>query len=68
MAAQPDENENEADCSPFFACSGCAGFVGTTKSLHLEDPISDLQTYYQLVNKDTTQSFYNSFWQPPQQT
>jgi hypothetical protein len=63
-----NKEESDADCSPFFACSGCAGFVETTKTLHLEGPVSYLQAYYEHVYKTPVNSFYNSFWQPPRLT
>jgi hypothetical protein len=53
------------NCSPFFTCEGCGGFVSTIEILNFESaPETPVRTYSVYIESRMPDIHYD-FWQPP---
>jgi hypothetical protein len=55
----------EGNCSPFFACASCSGFVWEIRLPCVLSPATTFIKHYKKEQTSQSQPVYPSFWQPP---
>jgi hypothetical protein len=60
-----EKHQPEGNCSPFFACATCPGFVGLSKPIQLVLPVSEKQVHHERILNFHLTSYASAFWQPP---
>lgn len=61
---EPGDNDC-GNCSPFFTCEGCGGFVSTIEIINFESaPLAPVRTYSVYIEAMMPEIHYD-FWQPP---
>lgn len=59
------ESHEEGNCSPFFACATCAGFVQVAKPVQVPQSITARPLHHEKIIVFVTSTYYSSFFQPP---
>lgn len=59
------DSHKEGNCSPFFACATCSGFVQFTKQVCVPQPIESRPLHHDNLTVFFTSTYYSSFFQPP---
>jgi hypothetical protein len=62
---QKNGDSKGGTCSPFFACTFCAGFVQLDKPVVVPQPTPQQSIHYESVYFFTPEEFYTFIWQPP---
>jgi hypothetical protein len=58
-------DEDCGNCSPFFTCEGCGGFVSTNELPGIElSPLKPARVYTIFIEQNVPDIHYD-FWQPP---
>jgi hypothetical protein len=65
LSGQENDNEDEANCSPFAACSACNGFIPITRLFRLVPAPSTASIYNDQPVAGYSAGHLSSFWQPP---
>lgn len=59
------DGDCEKNCSPFFVCGTCAGFIFPTVSFTLTSSVILFTKQISIYNQSTLSNFFHSIWQPP---
>jgi hypothetical protein len=60
-----NNDDDEANCSPFAACSSCNGFIPIVRTLKLVPLTSVKSSYNDQLVTGYSAGHISSFWQPP---
>lgn len=60
-----DDDKKEGNCSPFFACATCPGFVELSKPFQLVQPVVQLQVHHTEFNSLILSTYSAKLFQPP---
>ena len=60
-----EKQQPKGNCSPFFACATCPGFVKLSNPIEIVIPIPEKQVHHEQLLKFTLTTYSSPFWQPP---
>ncbi len=64
-AQKENKKQTEGNCSPFFACATCAGFIQMSNLVQIITPIIENQVHHERLVIFNLTTYSSSFWQPP---
>jgi hypothetical protein len=60
-----EKHPEEGNCSPFFACATCPGFVALFQPIQIVQPEIEIQVHHEQLLNCNLETYVASFWQPP---
>jgi hypothetical protein len=61
----PEEESDSGNCSPFFTCGTCVGFVHQIPLLSIQTCLLQVQEHKSRLTEHISANFIHGFFQPP---